>query len=202
MDGPLSKEFLSSFFAAQDSALEASNNGHGHHAHGGEAMLPQGGLNMGMLGGGASSSPIHTHAYDPLGLGGLSHMNMQVDGQSQQQGHPPPSPHAQGHGGQAALEQQLRLARLRQLQVQHEILQQQVRQSPFSFPTGPFACAMANPSSRPFALPTLIADLPVLQIELISSSSAFPGSASNAPIDAHRAGPSYNGLPTPGTQHP
>jgi hypothetical protein len=119
MDSQLSKDFLSSLFP--------------HEAGGGQGSLQQPG----------QSQDHELQMQHALGLGLLhgsgGHQNQHVPGGQQLsldmlfgpgQGMPPMGMHDASAGLQpSALDQQLKLARLRQLQVQHEILQQQVRPS-------------------------------------------------------------------------
>lgn len=125
MDAQLPRDFMSTYFPSNGAMDDSSVR---PRLPSGIEAVPAPGR-MGMFAPPASTSSSSTNtaqlAFDTFGLG-LDAMNMagiHLDGQGQ-------ATHGQGQpvNGHAIMEQQLRLARLRQLQVQHEILQQQVSQ--------------------------------------------------------------------------
>lgn len=129
MDQPLSREFMAAYFPNDVQLDRAPSRSQPSRENIGHELLPPPGRNLGMFGTPAPTASSSTNSnqlsFDAFGID-LGAMNVQghsLDGQGQ--GHPQ---HAQmPHGNQQALlEQQLKLAKLRQLQLQHEILQQQV----------------------------------------------------------------------------
>lgn len=126
MDQEMSREFMSAYFPNDAPLDRAPSRAHSQRDFNDE-ILPPSGRNLGMFAPQAPTASSSTNtaqlSFDAFGLdlGAMNVQGLPLDAQGQPQ-------HTQmQHGNQqASLAQQLRLTKLRQLQVQHEILQQQV----------------------------------------------------------------------------